>query len=357
MAGKRTDLPEFPAKPRFLAIQTGVVGDVLAVTPALRALRSAFPDAEITALVRPGPGMALVGAPAIKRLLPLTDEHRRGVFSAMGLASWVRGRRFDAAFAFHPSFRSALIPFLGAVPVRVGLTGEGARRGFLLTHKAPYDRSMDDVEKHLALAGLVGIEPRGNELEIFLTDGERAAAASLLEGISGRPLVAIVPGADDRAGRWCPERFAELGERLRDEGTAAVVHVVGAAETELAGRIRLWHEREGTVPVAVVEPDTVRVLAAVVEAADLTVATGGSSRLIASAVGTGGVFLDAAPSDERACHRTTGQARTHAVRTGQGGNTEPTGGAGVQPQLDVLSVESVLAAVAEGLRRSQGGRE
>jgi len=119
----------------------------------------------------------------------------------------------------------------------------------------------------------------------------------------------------------------------------------------------LWHEREGTEPVAVIEPDTVRVLAAVVEAADLTVATGGSSRLIASAVGTGGVFLDAAPSDERTCPRTTGQARTHAVRTGQGGNTESTGGAGVRPQLDVLSVESVLAAVEDGLRRPQGGRE
>ncbi|MBD3368447.1 MAG: hypothetical protein GF405_09805 [Candidatus Eisenbacteria bacterium] len=296
MSGQRTDVPEFPAKPRFLVMETGFVGDVLVVTPALRALRTAFPDAEMTALVRPKSGMVLIGTPNVTRLLPLPKEHRRGFFAVMGLASWVRGQRFDAAFVFRPSFRSALIPFLAGVPTRAGLSSEG--RGLLLTHKAPFEPSMSEVTKHLTVAGLVGAEPAGDQLEMFLTDEERSDASELLGDSPDRPVVVIHPGANWPIRRWYPERFAELGARLREEGVS-VFYLAGPADAEVLAAIRDWYEREGIESPTVLEPPNVRVLAAVIEAADLAVTNNSGPLHLTSAVGTEGVFIHGPTPVER----------------------------------------------------------
>jgi heptosyltransferase-2 len=297
MAGRRTEVPEFPAAPRFLIVETGFVGDVLVVTPALRALREAYPDAEMTGLVRPNSGMVLIGMPNMTRLLPLPGKHRRGFFSVMGLSSWVRGQRFDAAFVFRPSFRSALIPFLGGVPVRAGLSSEG--RGFLLTHKAPYEPRMSEVRKHLTVVGLVGVEPRGTELEMFLTEKERAEAARLLEDAPGGPLVAIHPGANWPIRRWFPERFAELGARLRDETGVSVVYLAGPADEKIISTIRAWYREAGREAPMVIEPPNVRVLAAVIEASDVAVTNNSGPLHITSSVGTDGVFIHGPTPVER----------------------------------------------------------
>jgi heptosyltransferase-2 len=297
MARRRAEYPEFPARPSFLVVETGFVGDVLVVTPALRALRTAFPDADMTVMVRPSSGMVLIGMPNVTRLLPLPKEHRRGLLSMMGLASWVRGQGFDAAFIFRPSFRSAFIPFLAGVPIRAGLASEG--RGFLLTHKARYEPTMSEVLKHLTVASLVGAPAQGTALEMFLTDDERRQASELLEAAPGRPLVVIHPGANWPIRRWYPERFAELGVRLSDTA-ATVAYLAGPADAPLIEVIRERYESEGRAAPVVIEPPNVRILAAVIEAADVAVTNDSGPLHITSAVGTDGVFIHGPTLVERA---------------------------------------------------------
>ena len=76
VAGKRNGEPEFK---RILAVKLADLGDLLAVTPALQALRAAHPSARIDLLVPPSSAGLLRGAPYLDRILTFNkfafDKH------------------------------------------------------------------------------------------------------------------------------------------------------------------------------------------------------------------------------------------------------------------------------------------
>jgi len=289
MARRRGRSTGFPEAPEFLVIETGLIGELLVITPALRAIRKAHPRSRITVVARPGSAPVLVGNPAVDRLLPLTKRERGGFFGVMRMASWIRAKRFDAAFVFHTSFRSALMTAMGAVPVRAGLSCEG--RGFLLTHRAARDRAAYEVDEHLRVVGLLGIPFDGRELELRLTDEEREEARELLAAVAGRPRVGLHPGASRAIRQWPAERFAELGARLATDHGAAPVYCFGPNEREIASRVEAaWEERGLGVPPTIF-PRNVRVLGALFAEMDAVVTNNTGPMHVAAAVGTPGAFI------------------------------------------------------------------
>jgi ADP-heptose:LPS heptosyltransferase len=278
-----------PRAPSVLVIETGLVGELLVITPALRAVRRAWPGSRVTAVVSPGSAPVLVGNTDVDVLLPLSKSERSGVFGLLRLSSWIRSRRFDVALVFHTSFRSALAAFLGGVPVRAGLASEG--RGFLLTHKCPRDRSAYEVDEHLRVVGLLGVEPHGRELVLNLTDEEREEAASLLRGVGDGQLVCLHPGASREIRRWPAERFAELGARLAGVAGAVPIYAFGPREKELAQTVERWYAGSRLDRPVVVFPRTVRVLGALFERAAAVVTNNTGPMHVAAAMRAPGVFI------------------------------------------------------------------
>ena len=289
MATERRGHADLPETARVLVVETGLLGELLVITPALRAIKRFRPGAEITVMVTPGSAPVLVSNPHVDRLLPLSKGERAGFLVLVRLSSWIRAQHFDAAFVFHTSFRSALAAFLGGVPVRAGLSCEG--RGFLLTHRTPRDRSAYEVDEHLRVVGLLGVASDGRSLELCLTDEERSEAVGLLRNVAGRPFVGLHPGASREIRRWPVERFAELGARLVGEPEIEAVYVVGPGERDLADRVERWYSRTRLDRPVVVSPRNVRILAAVFELASAVVANNSGPMHVAAAVGVPGVFL------------------------------------------------------------------
>ncbi len=283
----------FPESPEFLVIETGLIGELLVATPALRAIKKAYPTARVTVMARPGSAAVLVGNPAVDRLLPLSKDERGGFLGVMRLASWVRAKKFAAAFVLHTSFRSALVAAMGAVRVRAGLTHEG--RGFLLTHKAPRDYDAYRVDEHLRVLELVGVPPDGTDLVLCLSDEERGEAAELLReagvGSSGLPLVALHPGAGNVNRRWAAESFAALGVKIAAAGRFEPVFFFGPADRELARTIAAHYERAGLAEPPLVYPKNARVLGAAFERMAAVVANNSGPMHVAAAVAVTGVFL------------------------------------------------------------------
>lgn len=58
-----------PPPSRILAIKLADIGDLLLITPALRALRTAFPQAQLDLLVTPHSATALEGLDLVDRYL------------------------------------------------------------------------------------------------------------------------------------------------------------------------------------------------------------------------------------------------------------------------------------------------
>jgi ADP-heptose:LPS heptosyltransferase len=324
LAATKPDRELVPDAPSILVIETGLLGELLVITPALRALKARWPDSTVTVLTSPGSAPVLVGNPNVDRLLPLSKRERAGFLGLMRLASWIRAKRFDAALVFHTSFRSALVAFLGAVPVRAGLSCEG--RGFLLTHKLPRNRSAYEVDEHLGVVGLLGVEPRGRQLELHLTDEERAEAESLLRDVEGlaagpsglatssteletassglsvsssgsaarggqRALVCLHPGASRAIRRWPAERFAELGARLASLPGVAVAYAFGPKERDVCEAVARWYEDARLDGPTMLHPRSARVLGAVFECSAAVVTNNTGPMHVAAAVGAPGVFI------------------------------------------------------------------
>jgi lipopolysaccharide heptosyltransferase II len=278
-----------PDAPNVLVIETGSLGELLVVTPALRAFRKAFPCARVTVLVSPGSSPLLVGNRAVNRLLPLTKEQRAGLAGVLRVAAWIRAQRFDVALVLHTSFRSALLAALAGVPIRAGLASEG--RGFLLTHKAERDRAAYEVDEHLKVLGLLGVPPDGRAMELPLLPEEREEAARLLHGPTpGSRVVGLHPGASAEFRRWPVERFAELGAGLTESGIEPV-YVFGPKETPLAEAVDSWWRARGLPAPRSVAPRTVRILGALFERADAVVTNNTGPMHVAAAVGAAGVFI------------------------------------------------------------------
>ncbi len=289
MATRRPDPGLVPESPSVLAIETGLLGELLVITPALRAVKQAWPGSRVTVVVTPGSAPVLVGNPNVDVLLPLSKEERSGFVGLLRLSSWIRSRRFDVALVFHTSFRSALAAFLGGVPVRAGLASEG--RGFLLTHKCPRDRSAYEVDEHLRVVALLGVESAGRELEMHLTEEERKEAASLLRDMAGRRFVCLHPGASREIRRWPGERFAELGAKLSGLEGLTPVYAFGPRERDLAETVESWFRDARLDRPPLVFPRTARVLGAVFELAEAVVTNNTGPMHVAAAVGAAGVFI------------------------------------------------------------------
>lgn len=134
------------------------------------------------------------------------------------LASDLRDVGYDAAYVLPNSLKSAVIPWLANIPLRVGYTGEH-RYGLLNVRHANPDKSGERppmTAHYAALAYAPGAKlpesmktlpaPR---LDADLNETARVSARFNLD--TRKPLVVFCPGAEyGPAKRWPPEHFASL---------------------------------------------------------------------------------------------------------------------------------------------------
>jgi len=193
------------------------LGDVLMARPAIHALRSAHPRAEITAC---GPrGLLELLAP--ERLW----QRAEALPGEPGLVGRLRAGRFDAALVLPPSFSSAWLAFRSGARLRVGFAHEG--RSLLLTCavRRPERGDLHLSREYLQLAA--ALEAREVPLPGLGVDeaAVREAAALLARvGVEERPFAILGPGAAyGPAKRWSGGRFAALGRQLAGRGLAVLM--------------------------------------------------------------------------------------------------------------------------------------
>ncbi len=225
------------AQRRILLVAVNWLGDLLFLTPAIRAIRRAHPDAQITCLA-PRRGMELLqGNPHLNELLPMPDG--RGL---LNLVDWwplirqLRAGRFDTAFLFHRSLTRAWVTWAAGIPSRIGY--RTWKRGWLLTTavKPPVKDSVHKVEIFLRLVEAAGIPAAGRHYDAPLLPEDAQAADRLAAELGIRPgdrVVALHAGANWRLKRWPAGHFARLADALADRHGARVLFVGGEGDLPL----------------------------------------------------------------------------------------------------------------------------
>jgi len=237
-------LPLTPAPRRIAVLRALQLGDLLVAVPALRALRRAYPAAEITLIGLPwAADFAARFAAYLDRFVPFPgapgfaeadyDPARTAAFLAEQRASG-----YDLAVQMHGSGETSN-PFVAALGARVTA---GYYRGVPpagLTLAAPYPNGVHEVHRWLRLVALLGARARSTALEFPLRPEDRAEAARLLRRLppGGGPLVGLHPGSRQPARRWPPEHFAALGDLLAARHGARIVLTGGPGEAETVAAV------------------------------------------------------------------------------------------------------------------------
>lgn len=215
------------------------VGDSVLAIPAMKAVRSRFPEAEITLLVRPWVSGVFKAAPFIDHLW--SEPRPTGILDWMRLTRDIREKRFDMALLFPNSFESAAMIFLGRVPQRVGYATDG-RRWLLTNSLKPGRAKRHQVHYYLDLAGALSAKVEKPSISIEATEEEKSQASRLLasEGIAqGRHYLILNPGAAyGSAKRWGEEGFADAGDILAAEFDLDVAIVGSEVERSIAETIQ-----------------------------------------------------------------------------------------------------------------------
>ncbi len=221
------------------------VGDAVMATPALRAIRQAFPSARIVHLMRSYVSDVLAGTRFCDEQVfwPLPRARRAGGKGSLALVRRLRAMRLDAAILLTNSFRSAMTAWLSGARRRIGYARDG--RTWLLTDRLRPLRSNGAFTPEPALdyynnlAAFAGCGELSDRMALATSDADRSSIDARLGGHDrGRPLVVLNPGANyGDAKCWPAEKYAQLSDLLSERFGARVVASLGPKEREIAARL------------------------------------------------------------------------------------------------------------------------
>jgi len=229
---------------RLLIRATNWIGDAIMITPAVRAIRAHFPQAEISILAKPWVAPVFEHNPHMDRVMLYDGKgQHRSLMGKLRLAKELRHHRFDAVILLQNAFESALLAFLAGIPKRIGYDTDA--RGFLLTHPVPCTSAIRAVHQtgyYLGILRGIGGAAENQDLELVISHADQERAWEILRehGISPEDTrVGINPGATfGTAKRWFPERYAELCQRLKKSWDCQILIFGGPGEEAMGHQLR-----------------------------------------------------------------------------------------------------------------------
>lgn len=225
---------------RILAVRMDNIGDVVMLSPALRAVRGSFPESRITLLASPA-------GCQVAEMLPWVDDVIiwRALWQDASNAlafqperefkfiEQLKQEKFDLALIYtsfsQTPFPPAYACYLAGIPIRVGLAKDFG--GGVLSHYGKPPMETDhQVDRDLAVNRLIGIPQDGTHLELRIPEQSQTQASQKLASInivSGQPYIIIAPGASCVSKRYPVQRAAELCKLLAQKSNLPVL-IIGS---------------------------------------------------------------------------------------------------------------------------------
>ncbi|GEL19939.1 glycosyltransferase family 9 protein [Pseudonocardia asaccharolytica] len=276
----------------MLLVRADNLGDVVMLTPAIRALRAFAPRARFDLLASPAGAAAaplipelddVLAVPAIWQQLPGPGDGAGAREREWALVERIRGRGYDTMLVFTSFSQSpwpaAHLGLLAGVGTRVVHSREFG--GAVATHwVTPPPDDTHQVDRGLDLLAAVGVPARGGRLRLRIPDADVRAAAELLG--QPAPFALVVPGASCSARRYPAERFGAAAAAIAAAGLP--VRVAGPEDEAalVADVVRAAaHPRVSALPAT-----TLPRFAAVVARAAVALTNNSGGMHLADALGT-----------------------------------------------------------------------
>ncbi len=281
---------------RILIVKFWALGDILMATPLLRALKSKWPDCEITWLADKDCVGILSDNPLLHDVIAFDSgawrRHWRSgrfvtyLWMSLALRRDLKHRRFDIVMTLTAEKWWAL--WFNVAPVRVGLFPD-ARFGWLGRHYThavaeTQSRSVRNTDRYLVAASALGCPVSDTRMVIGRPSEEHYVQSLLDRGgyLGAGPVVILAPFSTGRNRCWEPERYTALIGWLRSALNATCVLTLGSKDGDAARRIAAEAGGAATLAAGATLPQYI----ALVQRADLVICSDSSAMHVAGAAGT-----------------------------------------------------------------------
>lgn len=279
---------------KILLVNLAGLGDIVMMTPAVRAVKAAYPDSVLELLTIDRSKDLAEGIEGIDRVHSVPIHYRFAgpgvLFRFLRLLWKLRGERFDALVNFSlVSSRGGLLKtgLINKV-VKAGLSScrvqKGLGRAGDFTFYEELIEKKSSVELSSSLLAPLGLALHDATItyEPAFEDKKTAAKVLMELGVSGKPLIGFNPGAFRPSRRWPPEKWRKLAALLLEKYPSARIVVTGSpGERQMAESLRV---SDRVVPLA--GRFTTRESAALYTKLDLFITNDTGPMHLAAAVGT-----------------------------------------------------------------------
>lgn len=209
-----------PAK--ILIVQTAFIGDVIIITPLIRAVKEIYPTALLDVMVIPQTATVLENNPNINEIIRF-DKRKSKIVSFIKTLLQLKQNRYDIAITPHSSVTTALLLKYANIKMRIGYDRWSAAK--YLTHKVQHPDGIHKTQKNLSLLSLLTDKTFSNQTELFPSDAMLKKADDLLFGIkeNRKNLIAIAPGSVWFTKKWPTEYYKLLAYKLAEKDFGIVL--------------------------------------------------------------------------------------------------------------------------------------
>ena len=250
--------------PGILIIAPNWIGDAVMTQPLLASIKALNPDSTIDVLASTWVAPIYRACSEVNEVIDAKFEHKQLQWGLRKqLAKQIAAKQYQACFVLPNSFKSALIPWLANIPLRIGYRGE-MRYGLVnvsLDNPSKIDRP-PMVEHYLALSHLLNdVDQNINQAitpHLNVSQSARQSVETKLRSANiklSEPSAAIYvmcPGAEyGITKRWPTEHFAALANELISSNPSSHIILLGsqgdqalgqeiASQAEHASQIHNW---------------------------------------------------------------------------------------------------------------------
>ena len=231
---------------RILIIAPNWIGDAVMSQPLLANLKVIYPQSQIDVLASPWVAPIYRACAEVHEVIEARLEHKQLQWSLRKqLAKQLELNQYDACFVLPNSLKSALIPWLANIPLRIAYRGE-MRFGlinFALDNPSKTNRP-PMANHYLALCNVIDHsqeidtnQPADPKLNISPTAKQTVRSKLQAAAINEQSIYVLCPGAEyGVTKRWPTEHFASLAQQLSENEPDAHVILLGSKGDHALGQ-------------------------------------------------------------------------------------------------------------------------
>lgn len=194
------------------------MGDLVAITPAIRAIKQEYPQSFVSVAVGKRVAGILEKNPYVDAVIVYRSNN------LLGFLRKIYRRNFNWSFNFSGTSFGTLMSIYGVIPNRAKLIKEERSLYEIFTdrlnnYRFLYKNHTDPILHYLKMLKVLGIESTDTKKDIFVSE------AGELKAQIGGFLVGISVSAGNKAKEWGDEKFKELAIKINKKYGAKIIFI------------------------------------------------------------------------------------------------------------------------------------